>query len=78
MTDITNTIHLFETACNTLSNGKMTADCDIYEINTPLSKLSYDEKFGYYVAAEDIEGQIKDIVAAHDYDHIFAIVRLRR
>lgn len=76
--DITNTINLFETSCNNLSNGKMTADCDIYQIDTPLSKLSYDNEFGYFVGAEDIEDQIKDTIAAHDYDHIFAIVRLRR
>ena len=56
----------------------MTAKCDIYEIDTPLSKLSYDNTFGYYVAAEDVEAQIKDKIASGDYDHIYAIVRLRR
>lgn len=76
--DITNTLNMFETSCNTLSNGKMTAKCDIYEIDTPLSRLSYDNEFGYYVSAEDIENQIKYIVSSNDYDHIFAIVRLRR
>ena len=54
----------------------MTADCDIYEINTPLSQLSYDEEFGYLVAPEDIENIIKDVVNQNDYDHIFAIIRL--
>lgn len=76
--DINNTIHLFESSCNNLSNGKMTADCDIYEINTPLSQLSYDNQYGYFVSAEDIEEQIKDTIATNNYDHIFAIVRLRR
>lgn len=76
--DITNTINLFEESCESLSNGKMSAKCDIYEIDTPLSKLSYDNEFGYYVAAEDIENQIKDVISTNDYDHIFAIVRLRR
>ena len=76
--DITNTINLFEKSCESLSNGKMSAKCDIYGIDTPLSKLSYDSEFGYYVAAEDIENQIKDVISANDYDHIFAIVRLRR
>ncbi len=76
--DITNTINLFKTSCSNLSNGKMTADCDIYQIDTPLSQLSYDNEFGYFVGAEDIENQIKDTIAGHDYDHIFAIVRLRR
>ena len=75
--DIKNTISLFETSCNALSNDKMTAKCDIYEIDTPLSKLSYDNQFGYFVSAEDIEEQIKDIVFSNDYDHIYAIVRLR-
>ena len=76
--DITNTIHLFESSCSNLSNRKMTADCDIYEINTPLSQLSFDNQYGYFVSAEDIEEQIKDTIATNNYDHIFAIVRLRR
>ncbi len=76
--DITNTINLFEKSCSSLSNGKMSAKCDIYGVDTPLSKLSYDNEFGYYVSAEDIENQIKDVIAENDYDHIFAIVRLRR
>ena len=76
--DIEDTISRFQTSCKTLSKGKMTAKCDIYEIETPLSKLSYDEEFGYYVAPEDIEGQIKDIMSKNNYDHIFVIVRLRR
>lgn len=56
----------------------MTADCDIYQIDTSLSKLSYDNEFGYYVAAEDVEEQIKGTIASNDYDHVFVIVRLRR
>ena len=56
----------------------MTANCDIYEIDTPLSKLSYDEEFGFYVAPEDVEPQIKDIISNNNYDHIFVVVRLRR
>ena len=56
----------------------MTAECDIYEISEPLSELSYDEQFGYYVSAEDVESQIKETISTNNYDHIFAIVRLRR
>lgn len=76
--DITNTLNLFEASCSNLSDRKMTAECDIYQIDTPLSQLSYDKKFGYFVSAEDIEDQIKDTISSNDYDHIFAIVRLRR
>ena len=76
ITDIKKTINRFEKSCNELSEGKMTADCDIYEIQQPITSLSYDEEFGYYVAPEDIEDQIKDIINQNNYDHIFAVVRL--
>ncbi len=56
----------------------MTAKCDVYQIDTPLTQLSYDEEFGYFVAAENVESYIKDTISAHNYDHIFVIVRLRR
>lgn len=75
--DIKNTINRFETSCYTLSKNKMNAKCDIYEINTPLNELSYDEQFGYYVAPENVEAQIKETITNSDYDHIFVIVRLR-
>ena len=76
ITDIRNTIERFESSCNQLSEGKMTADCDIYEIQEPITSLSYDDEFGYYVAPEDIEKQIKDIINQNNYDHIFVVVRL--
>lgn len=76
ISDIKNTIERFENTCEILSETKMTADCDIYEIQTPITSLSYDDEFGYYVAPEDIEEQIKDIINKNNYDHIFAIVRL--
>lgn len=78
ITDITNTITRFERACSELSKGKMTAKCDTYQIDIPLTKLSYDEEFGYYIAPEDVEEQIKDIISTNDYDHIFVVIRLRR
>ena len=27
----------------------------LYNIQKPINKLTYDEEFGYYVAAEDVE-----------------------
>ena len=76
--DIQDTITRFENSCYTMSQGKMRAKCDIYGVNTPLSKLSYDEEFGYYVAPEDVEEQIKSTIETNNYDHIFVVVRLRR
>ncbi len=74
--DIKNTIERFENSCNHLSKEKMTADCDIYEVQEPITSLSYDDEFGYYVAPEDIEKQIKDVIEQNNYDHIFVVVRL--
>lgn len=76
--DIKDTVGRFENSCYTLSEGKMTANCDIYEIDTPITELSYDEEFGYYVSPENVEEQIKNIVQQNDYDHIFVVLRLRR
>ena len=76
ITDIKNTINRFEKSCQELSKGKMTAQCDIYQIQEPITSLSYDQEFGYYVSPEDIENQIKDIINQNNYDHIFVVVRL--
>lgn len=76
ITDITNTIKRFETSASVLSYGQMQAECDIYQIETPITTLSYDEEFGYYVDPENIESHIKQIIDGSDYDHIFAIIRL--
>lgn len=76
VSDIKNTIKRFEDACITLSNRKMSAKCDVYAIEKPLLKLSYDEKFGYYVAPEDVEQDIKNVINSNNYDHIFIVIRL--
>lgn len=78
ITDIKDTIKRFENSCNELSDGKMDAQCDIYNIDTSLTKLSYDNEFGYYVSPENVEEQIRNTISVNDYDHIFVIVRLRR
>lgn len=74
--DIRDTIKRFGANIKDLSGNKMTADYDTYIVKEPITKLSYDEEFGYYVAAEDVEDSIKDIVKQNEYDHIFVIIRL--
>ena len=76
VSDIRDTINRFESTVTDLSNGKMTGNCDSYKIQDPINKLTYDEEFGYYVAPEDIEKSIKNVVQQNDYDHIFVIIRL--
>lgn len=76
ISDIRDTIGRFKTTVSELSQNKMTADCDAYIVKEPISKLTYDEEFGYFVAAEDVEDSIKDVISQNDYDHIFVIIRL--
>ena len=78
ITDIEATISRFSNSCETLSKGKRKAKCDIFKIEMPLTQLSYDDEFGYYVAPENVENQIKDTIANGEYDHIFVVMKLRR
>ena len=76
ISDIRSTIKRFGSTVKELSENKMTADYDTYIVREPIKKLTYDEEFGYYVAAEDVENSIKDVVKQNEYDHIFVIIRL--
>ena len=72
ISDIKNTIKRFGETVNILSEDKMIASCDVYKIDEPINKLTYDKEFGYFVAAEDIENSNKYIIQNNDYDKIIA------
>ena len=76
VSDIRDTMRRFRSTIREISNSKIIADYDTYIVREPINKLSYDQEFGYYVAAEDIENSIKDIVKENEYDHIFVVIRL--
>ena len=69
-------IKRFKSTIRTMSNNKMTANCDVFTIEDPVTRITRDEEFGYFVSAEDIEESIKDYVHEGDYDHIFVFIRL--
>jgi uncharacterized protein YxeA len=74
--DMKSTINRLSNTCSNLSKGKMTVESDAYKISDPITTLSYDDDYGYYVAPEDVESQIKDIIDNNDYDHIFIVFKL--
>ena len=76
--DILDTIQRFQSTCSELSNNKMTAKYNVYKVTDPITKLTYDDEFGYYVAPEDIEESIKQRVQNNNFDHIFIVMKLRR
>ncbi|MBO5349487.1 MAG: hypothetical protein J6A89_06705 [Clostridia bacterium] len=71
-----NCIDRFKTTCAEFSNNLMTASCDIIEINSPITALSYDEDKGYYISPENISDEIDSYLSKKDYDHIFVCARL--
>lgn len=65
----------FKNSIKTLSGNQMTANIKIYEVDSPIESLSYDEENGYYVSSKDVENLIDDTVNDNKFDHIFVAVK---
>ena len=77
ISDIKNTINRFERSIQSMSNGLMTsAKCDTYRIDTPITELTYDETYGYFVDSSSVEPQIKEYMNGNNYDYVFIIFKL--
>lgn len=63
-------------ACSSLSDGKMSIDYKVIEIDEPITSVSYDSDHGYYVDPIDVKNLIDPYISQDDYDHIFIAVRL--
>lgn len=66
----------FKESCQSLSQNRMTVSYDIIEINEPLHSLSYDNEYGYYIDANDVEEMIDTYIQKSEYDHIFVCAKL--
>lgn len=69
-------IERFKISANTLSDGKMTVDYDIYEISQPVKTVTYSNDYGYYLDPSDVQNIIKQYLEKKEYDYIFVAVRL--
>ena len=74
--NIEDNMRRFKTSCEELSSNRMTIDYDIYEIDSPITSISYSEQFGYYIEPIDVENIIGEYLEKEEYDHIFVAVRL--
>lgn len=54
----------------------MTVTYDVFEINTPITKISYDNSYGYYVSSNDVKDLVNNYIKASEYDHIFVAYKL--
>lgn len=68
-------INRFEKAMSELSKQKMRVDCDIVEVEEPITSMSYDEENGYFVAPYDVKDIIEKYINLGKYDHIFIAFR---
>jgi len=74
--NIKSNMERFADSCQILSKNKMTVDYDIYEIETPITTLSYSQELQHHVSPQDVEDMISDVIFENDYDHIIAVVRM--
>lgn len=66
----------FSISCNKLSENRMSVTYDIYEIDEPITSLTYSETYGYYVGPDNVKDLIYNYLKKDKYDYIFTIVRL--
>lgn len=69
-------VERFTKSCQILSNNKMTAECDIIEVNQPITTISYSDEHGYYIDPQDVRKYIGETTLANEYDYIFVAVRM--
>ena len=73
---VKNDMEDFKTSCKRLSDGKMSVDYEIYNIDEPLKTICYSEEHGYYFDPYDVNKIIENIVLDNSYDYIFIAVKM--
>ena len=66
----------FKKSCRELSGYNMSVSYDVIEIEEPITRITFDEKNGYYVNPKDVDNLISKYIKGKEYDHIFAIIRM--
>lgn len=74
--DIRTNMGRFQSSIQSMSQGKMKIEYDCMIINEPITTLSYDEQFGYYVSATDVYQVTHEYVEQNEYDHIYVAIRM--
>lgn len=66
----------FKSTCRIFSEEKMSVDYEIYNIEEPLTTISYSEEHGYYFDPYDVNKFIEDTVLENSFDYIFVVVKM--
>ena len=73
---VENDMRKFESTCKSISDGKMTIDYEIYNIEEPITTISYSEEHKYYFDPYDVNAVIENIVLENNYDYIFVVAKM--
>lgn len=73
---VENDMQDFKSSCKRLSENKIQIDYEIYNIEQPLTTISYSEEHKYYFDPYDVNKQIEDIVLENNCDYIFIAVKM--
>lgn len=73
--NIKENITRFKSDIESFSKGNISANCEIIEINEPITSISHDEQNGYYISGENISNIINKYLEEKEYQHIFSIVK---
>lgn len=73
---VKNDMQNFKISCNRLSDGKMNVNYDIYNIEKPLTTISYSEEHGYYFDPYDVNKIIEDTLLDNNYDYVFIAAKM--
>lgn len=73
--NIKENIERFKNSVEDFSNGNIKANCNIIEIDEPITSISYDKENGYYISGDNISNIINKYIEKKDYQHIFAIAK---
>lgn len=68
-------INRFKNSMEQMSKGKMKVECNILEVKTPITSMSYDDENGYFVSPYDVKDVIDKYIQTGKYDHIFIAFR---
>ncbi|MBR3133157.1 MAG: hypothetical protein IKG42_03690 [Clostridia bacterium] len=66
----------FEKTCESFSNDQMKITTHLFDLNSTITNLSYDETNGYYVAPENVKDILDPYLEEEEYDHIFVAIRM--
>lgn len=73
--DMKSSFRRFETSLGELSQGKITANGTIIELQDSIKSMSYNEENEYFVAPENISNTLDKYIDEGKYDHIFIVFK---